>query len=62
MDGGLADLPNFSVKVSEKAAGKSKSIDDFLSSKPELAKALLFTTKSTTAPLFKALSVEFNER
>ena len=63
VDGSLAELPNFSVKVvGGQSTGKAKNVDEFLASNPTLPKALLFTTKSSTAPLFKALSVDFNNR
>ncbi|KAF7722282.1 protein disulfide isomerase (PDI) protein [Apophysomyces ossiformis] len=41
---------------------KSSGIDDFLATKnATLPKALLFTDKATTTPLYKALSVEFGD-
>jgi protein disulfide-isomerase A6 len=48
--------------ISGQSTSRAKNIDDFLSANPTQPKALLFTTKSTTTPLFKALSVDFNNR
>ena len=63
VDSSLAELPNFALKVTgEKSTTRAKNIDDFLSANNELGKVLLFTTKSTTTPLYKALSVDFNGR
>ncbi|PHZ07997.1 thioredoxin-domain-containing protein [Rhizopus microsporus ATCC 52813] len=53
------------VKWNEKDVKSKKSItlDNFLSTQNEtLPKALLFTDKPTTTPLYKALSVEFKDR
>ncbi|EGC37803.1 hypothetical protein DICPUDRAFT_76580 [Dictyostelium purpureum] len=48
----LSKLPNYSTKVTE------DNLSKFLTSTPS-AKALLFTSKSTTSDLYKALSVDF---
>ncbi|KAG0741012.1 hypothetical protein G6F62_006851 [Rhizopus arrhizus] len=53
------------VKWNEKdvKSKKSISLDQFLSTQNEtLPKALLFTNKPTTTPLYKALSVDFKDR
>ena len=40
----------------------STNIDEFFASEPNTAKILVFTERTTTAPLFKALSKEFKGR
>ncbi|CEP12011.1 hypothetical protein [Parasitella parasitica] len=53
------------VKWNEKDVKSKKSItlDNFLQTKNDtLPKALLFTNKATTTPLYKALSVDFKDR
>ncbi|GAN02072.1 thioredoxin domain containing protein [Mucor ambiguus] len=53
------------IKWNEKDVKSKKSItlDNFLQTKNEtLPKALLFTNKPTTTPLYKALSVDFKDR
>lgn len=57
VDASLAEMPNFSIKL-----GKQRPLEEFLEGSKEIPKAILFTTKATTAPLFKALSVDFNQR
>jgi len=50
----LANMPNFVKKVT------ANSIDTFLSG--NLAKVWLFTEKSTTSHLYKALAIDFKDR
>ncbi|KAI8331820.1 hypothetical protein EDC96DRAFT_548709 [Choanephora cucurbitarum] len=53
------------VKWNEKdvKSKKSISLDNFLNTKNEtLPKALLFTNKPTTTPLYKALSIDFKDK
>ncbi|CAO3625508.1 unnamed protein product [Mucor hiemalis] len=53
------------VKWNEKdvKSKKSISLDNFLATKNEtLPKALLFTNKASTTPLYKALSIDFKDR
>jgi len=60
VDSCLAEIPNHVTKVvSSGASGKSKTVDDFLGASPTVPKSLLFTTKTTTAPLIKALALDF---
>ncbi|KAI8373215.1 uncharacterized protein BYT42DRAFT_62213 [Radiomyces spectabilis] len=63
----LLSIQPSNVRFIKQDASKVKSqrsihIDDFLANQNEtLPKALLFTDKSTTTPLYKALSVEFGD-
>ncbi|CEP02695.1 unnamed protein product (mitochondrion) [Plasmodiophora brassicae] len=52
----LANLPSKVVKVTE------SSLDKFLTSKPDVPKALLFTKSKQTSPLYKSLSYSFLDR
>jgi len=50
----LSYLPNFVTTVTD------KNVDEFLSSSPELPKALLFTNKKETTPLYKGLAIDYH--
>ncbi|KAJ3329655.1 protein disulfide isomerase (PDI) protein [Blyttiomyces sp. JEL0837] len=56
----IPKIPSFVQTIGSK--GKQKSLDDFLSEEPELAKVVLVSNKDKTPPLFKALSTEYNKR
>lgn len=59
VDFALTKIPNFVSTVTAKSGGKkSVAIDDFMA--PDVPKAILFTNKATTTPLYKALSVDYH--
>jgi protein disulfide-isomerase A6 len=63
VDACLTEVPNNVIKViSGASSGKNKNIEDFLAASPTVPKALLFTTKTTTTPLLKALALDFLNR
>jgi len=59
----LGHLPVVFKRVASKTTNKNTvSLDDFLALEPEQPKALLFSSKSSTAPMFKAAALEFKSR
>jgi hypothetical protein len=55
-DWALSMMPSLVKKVTDKTA------KEFFSSQPDQPKALLFTKKLSTAPVFKALSTKLKDR
>lgn len=63
-DFAIGFLPSDLVKeLTEKSSSRDRvNLDEFLQQNSEIPKILLFTEKTSTSPLFKALSLEFQNQ
>ncbi|CAG8444803.1 380_t:CDS:2 [Diversispora eburnea] len=64
VDFAIPEIPSFVQLISEKyTTDKTLTIEEFLNKKNKtISKAILFTSKDKTTPLYKALSIDFKKR
>ncbi|ORY49995.1 thioredoxin-domain-containing protein [Rhizoclosmatium globosum] len=56
----IPQIPNYVQLIGTK--GKAKSLEEFVLQEPTIPKAVLISKKSSTSPLLKAISTEYNKR